>query len=99
MSKTTDWLPPNRIRQLIMAKDWKGVMAAKLNEWNIPAPAMAGFEALVQRADSALCNAAKGYLCLLYSCGCCMRNVYIWSYVPFCLKISGKHIEEIIYAG
>ena len=57
MANRSDWLPPNRTGQLIMAKDWKGVMAAKLNEWNISAAALAGFEAAVQEADSALTTA------------------------------------------
>jgi hypothetical protein len=40
-----------------MAKDWKGVMAAKQNEWNIPAAAVSGFDGLVQAADGALTTA------------------------------------------
>jgi hypothetical protein len=40
-----------------MAKQWKEVMAAKQNEWNIPAAALSGFEALVQAADSAMTTA------------------------------------------
>ncbi|MDR2482616.1 MAG: hypothetical protein LBD08_03180, partial [Treponema sp.] len=54
MSKSTDWLPGTRTGQLNMAKDWKGVMAAKQNEWNIPAAAVSGFDGLVTAADGAL---------------------------------------------
>jgi hypothetical protein len=54
MANRSDWLPGARTGQLTMAKDWKGVMAAKQNEWNIPAAAVSGFDGLVQAADSAL---------------------------------------------
>jgi hypothetical protein len=37
-----------------MTKDWKEVIAAKQNEWNIPAAAVSAFDGLVQAADSAL---------------------------------------------
>jgi hypothetical protein len=40
-----------------MAKDWKEVIAAKQNEWNIPAAAVSVFDGLVQAADSALTTA------------------------------------------
>lgn len=54
MAKSSDWLPPSRIGQLEMAKDWNAVLPQKAASWGLPAADVQELTSLTDAAAALL---------------------------------------------
>jgi hypothetical protein len=67
---STDWLPARRANQLAMAKVWHTVIDNNMVKWGVPAAALDGFEAMIEKARDCLADAQSSARTMVITARC-----------------------------